>query len=169
VKGISGITLDAPDVHTSATSITNKATGEIVNEASWITSFLACGRMDIIAIFQTMPVFTGSYSLVNGSIVDICMDAPMGSVSPAMHVRMSLGTKTAAGMADIVAGSNAGAHMTLVSTPTGGIGEIVTGGSGAIVNQVTTGLLSHGCGTGLAAFGCALGPTQIYGLPVMLN
>lgn len=169
LKGVSGITFDAPDVHTSATSITNKATGEIVNEASWITSFLSCGRMDVIAIFQTMPVFTGSYSLVNGSIVDITMDAPVGSVSPAMHVRMSLGTKGAAGMADIVAGSGAGAHMTLVSTPTGGIGEIVTGGSGAIVNQVTSGLLSHGCGTGLAAFGCALGPTQIYGLPVMLN
>lgn len=169
LNGVSGITLDAPDVHTSATAITNKATGEIVNEASWITSFMQCGRMDVIAIFQTMPVFTGSYSLVNGSIVDITMDVPPGSVSPSMHVRMALGTSTSAGMADIVTGSSAGAHMTLVATPTGGIGEIVTSGSGAIVNQVTSGLLSHGCGTGLAAFGCALGPTQIYGLPVMLN
>lgn len=168
LNGVSGITLDAPDVHTSATAITNKATGEIVNEASWITSFLNCGRMDVIAIFQTMPVFTGSYSLVNGSIVDITMDVPVSS-SPSMHVRMALGTSTACGMADIVTGSSAGAHMTLVATPTGGIGEIVTSGSGAIVNQVTSGLLSMGCGTGLAAFGCALGPTQIYGLPVMLN
>ena len=105
MKGISGINFDAPEIHTQATSITNKATGEIVNEASWITSFLQCGRMDVIAIFQTMPVFTGSYSLVNGSIVDITMDAPM-SISPSMHVRMALGTKTAAGMADIVTGSN---------------------------------------------------------------
>ena len=169
MKGNSGIKFDAPEIHPQATSITNKATGEIVNEASWITSFLKCGRMDVIAIFQTMPVFTGSYSLVNGSIVDITMDAPMGSISPSMHVRMALGTKTAAGMADIVTGSNSGAHMTLVATPTGGIGEIVSSGSGAIVNQVTSGLLSMGCGTGLAAFGCALGPTQIYGLPVMLN
>ena len=169
IKGISGITMDAPDVHTSATTITNKATGEIVNEASWITSFLTCGRMDVIAIFQTMPVFTGSYSLVNGSIVDITMDGPMNSICPSMHVRMALGTKGASGMADIVTGSGSGAHMTLVATPTGGIGEIVTGGSGAIVNQVSSGLLSHGVGTGLAAFGCSLGPTQIYGLPVMLN
>lgn len=169
VQGISSILLDAPDVHTQATAITNKATGEIVNEANWITSFLACGRFDVIAIFNPMKTFSGSYSLVNGSIVDITMDASVGSVSPPMHVRMALGTSTACGMADIITGSNAGAHMTLVATPTGGIGEICTSGSGAIVNQVSSGLLSHGCGTGLAAFGCALGPTQIYGLPVMLN
>jgi len=56
-----------------------------------------------------------------------------------------------------------------VASPTGGIGEVVTSGSGAIINQVTTGVISHGVGVGFAAFGCALGPTQIYGLPVMLN
>ena len=166
----SAITFDAPDVHTSATAITNKASGEIVNEATWITSFLTGGRMDVIAIFNVMPSsFTGQYSLVNGSIVDMTMDGAAISPSPSMHVRLALGNVKPAGMADIVTGSQAGAHMTLVATPTGGIGEIVTGGSGAIVNQVTSGLLSHGCGTGLAAFGCALGPCQIYGLPVMLN
>ena len=59
--------------------------------------------------------------------------------------------------------------MTLVASPTGGIGEVVTAGKGAIINQCTSGIISYGVGVGFSAFGTALGATQIYGLPVMLN
>ena len=106
---------------------------------------------------------------VKGAIVDVTMDLPFPGPTPPAQIRMSVGQAQPSAMADIVTGASPGAHMTMVATPTGGIGEIVTGGSGAIINQVTTGLVSYGVGTGLAALGSALGPTQIYGLPVMLN
>ena len=170
IKGINAISLDAPEINNQANVITNKASGEIINEANWITSFLACGRFDVIGIFSMIPgVVTGQYSLVKGAIVDVTMDAPFPGVTPPAHIRMSVGNTKPGAMADIVTGGSPGAHMTMIATPTGGIGEIVTGGSGAIINQCTTGLVSYGVGTGLAALGSGLGPTQIYGLPVMLN
>ena len=171
MKGINAISLDAPEINNSCQALTNKATGEIINETNWITSFLACGRFDIVGIFSSAltSVVTGQYSLVKGAIVDVTMDLPFPGPTPPAHIRMAVGTAQPSAMADIVTGGSPGAHMTLVATPTGGIGEIVTAGSGAIINQVTTGLCSYGVGTGLAALGSALGPTQIYGLPVMLN
>ena len=170
IKGINAVSLDAPEVNVQANVITNKASGEIINEANWITSFLACGRFDIIGIFSAMPsVVTGQYSLVKGAIVDVAMDLPFPGVTPPSQIRMTVGQSKPSSMADIVTGASPGAHMTMVATPTGGIGEIVAGGQGAIINQCTTGLVSYGVGTGLAALGSGLGPTQIYGLPVMLN
>ena len=170
LKGINAINLDAPEINSSAQCITNKATGEIINETNWISSFLACGRFDIIGIFNIGPsVVTGQYSIVKGAIVDVTTDLPVLGLTPPAQIRMSVGTNKPSAMADIVTGATPGAHMTMVATPTGGIGEIVTGGAGAIINQVTTGLCSYGVGTGLAALGAALGPTQIYGLPVLLN
>ena len=47
--------------------------------------------------------------------------------------------------------------------------RVVTAGQGAIINQCTSGIISYGVGVGFSAFGTALGATQIYGLPVMLN
>jgi len=171
LKGINAINIDAPEVNTSANAISLKATGEIINEANWITSFLACGRFDIVGIFSSAltSAVTGQYSLVKGAIVDVAMDLPFPGPTPASQIRMTVGQNSPSAMADIVTGGSPGAHMTMVATSTGGIGEIVTGGQGAIINQVTTGLVSYGVGTGLAALGSGLGPTQIYGLPVMLN
>ena len=171
LKGINAINIDAPEVNTSANAISQKATGEIINEANWITSFLACGRFDIVGIFSSAltSAVTGQYSLVKGAIVDVAMDLPFPGPTPASQIRMTVGQNNPSAMADIVTGGSPGAHMTMVATSTGGIGEIVTGGQGAIINQVTTGLVSYGVGTGLAALGSGLGPTQIYGLPVMLN
>ncbi len=40
---------------------------------------------------------------------------------------------------------------------------------GAIINQVNNGIASYGVNTGFFAAGCSAGPTQIYGLPVLLN
>jgi hypothetical protein len=170
IKGINAVTLDAPEINNQANVITNKASGEIINEANWITSFLACGRFDVIAVFSAMPsVVTGQYSLVKGAIVDVTMDAPFPGVTPPAQIRMGVGNSKPAAMADLITGGSPGAHVTLLATPKGGIAEVVTGGTGAIINQCTTGLVSYGVGTGLAALGSGLGPTQIYGLPVMLN
>ena len=116
-----------------------------------------------------MPVLTGQFSIVKGSIVDVAMDSPFPGAAPPAQVRMTLGTTMPSAMADIIVGSNAGAHITLVGTPTGGIGEVVTGGAGAIINQVTTGVVAMSTGVGAAWFGCGLGPTSVFGLPVMLN
>lgn len=169
LTGISAINLKSQEINNQAGVINNEAHGEIINESNWITSFLNCGRFDMIGLFQLMPVVTGQFSIVKGSIVDVAMDLPFPGAAPPAQVRMCVGSSRPAAMADIVTGTSAGGHMTMVATPTGGIGEVVTAGSGAIINQVTTGVISHGVGVGFAAFGCALGPTQIYGLPVMLN
>ena len=166
---IEAINLKAQEINLSAGGITNEATGEIINEANWISSFLNCGRFDIVGIFQMMPVLTGQFSIVKGSIVDVAMDTPFPGAAPPAQVRMTLGTSMPSAMADIIVGSNAGAHITLVGTPTGGIGEVVTGGAGAIINQVTTGVVAMSTGVGAAWFGCGLGPTSVFGLPVMLN
>ena len=169
LTAISAINLKGQEINNSAGVINNEAHGEIINETNWITSFLNCGRFDVVGIFQFMPVVTGQFSIVKGSIVDVTMDLPFPGSAPPAQVRMAIGSSMPAAMADIVTGTSSGGHMTLVASPTGGIGEVVTSGSGAIINQVTTGVISHGVGVGFAAFGCALGPTQIYGLPVMLN
>ena len=169
MTAISAINLKGQDINNEAACITNTANGEIINEANWITSFLNCGRFDIIGIFQMMPVITGQFSIVKGSIVDVTMDAPFPGVSPPAHVRLSLGTTMPTAMADIVTGATPGGHMTLVASPTGGIGEVVTAAKGAIINQVTSGIASYGVGVGFSAFGTGLGACQIYGLPVMLN
>ena len=166
---VSAINLKGQQINEEAGTISNTAHGEIINEANWITSFLNCGRFDIIGIFQFMPVITGQYSIVKGSIVDVTMDLPFPGASPPAQVRLSLGQSMPTAMADIVTGSSAGGHMTLVASPTGGIGEVVTAGKGAIINQCTSGIISYGVGVGFSAFGTALGATQIYGLPVMLN
>ena len=166
---ISAINMKGQNYNVEAGAINNTAHGEIINEANWITSFLNCGRFDIIGIFQFMPVITGQYSIVKGSIVDVTMDLPFPGASPPAQVRLSLGQSMPTAMADIVTGASAGGHMTLVASPTGGIGEVVTAGKGAIINQCTSGIISYGVGVGFSAFGTALGATQIYGLPVMLN
>ena len=70
--------------------------------------------------------------------------------------------------ADVVSGTT-GAHFTFVNTASGGIAEIVNAAGGAIINQVNNGIASYGVNTGFFAAGCSAGPTQIYGLPVLLN
>ena len=80
---------------------------------------------------------------------------------------MSIGQTLPATKADILAGSTNGFHATFVAAPTGVISEFVP--MGTLINQVGTGMASYSVGAGYFAAGCAGGPTQIYGLPVMLN
>ena len=169
IAAITNLKLNGNQIKIEANNITNSADGEIVNEAQWITSFLNCGRFEFIALFDAMSTLSGQYNIVKGAIVDVTTDQPgIGSV-PAAQIRMSIANVVPTAFADIMTGGQPGVHFTFVSTPTGGIGEIVTCGSGAIINQTTTGLCSYGVNTGFAAFGCAVGPNQVYGLPLLLN
>ena len=166
---ITNLKLNGNQIKIEGNNITNSADGEIVNEAQWITSFLNCGRFEFVALFNPMATIAGQYSIVKGAIVDVTTDQPFPGATPAAQVRLTLANTMPTTIADIMTGGQPAVHFTFVSTPTGGIGEIVTCASGAIINQTTTGLCSYGVNTGFAAFGCAVGPNQVYGLPLLLN
>jgi hypothetical protein len=169
LTGIHSINLKAQEINNQCATLSNEAHGEIINETNWITSFLNCGRFDWIAQFQFMPVFTGQYSIVKGTILDLTTDLPFPGITPPNQVRIGIGMTMPTAMVDLLSGSNAGMRMEMVTNPTGGIGEIVTSGFGSNIIQVTSGIMTHGVGTGFSSFGTALGPCQIYGLPLLLN
>lgn len=146
------------------------ADGEIDMEANWITSIVKSGHLNIINIFPSLipPPVSGIFNIVNGSIIDLTTDVPIPAATPPIQMRISFANTNVGGMADIVLGTT-GAHFTFINTATGGIAEIVNSAGGAIINQVSTGLASYGVGTGFMATGCAAGPHQVYGLPLLLN
>ena len=147
------------------------ADGEITMEANWISKFLGSGELSFVNMFSLdiMPKIAGVFQMVKGSIVDACVDQPgIPPAMPPLHIRISNATTLVGGMADVVSGTT-GAHFTFVNTASGGIAEIVNAAGGAIINQVNNGIASYGVNTGFFAAGCSAGPTQIYGLPVLLN
>jgi len=140
-------------------------------EANWISKFLGSGELSFVNMFSLdiMPKISGVFQMVKGSIVDACVDQPgIPPAMPPLHIRISNATTLVGGMADVVSGTT-GAHFTFVNTASGGIAEIVNAAGGAIINQVNNGIASYGVNTGFFAAGCSAGPTQIYGLPVLLN
>ena len=167
VAGIESLMLNSQNVKIEGNTIENIADGEIVNQANWITSFLNAGRFEFIALFNPFAALTGQFTIVKGAIVDITCDLPFPAVAPPSQVRISIGTTVPCSMADILAGSTNGLHATFIAAPTGVVAEFVP--SGSIINQVVTGMSSYSTATGYTALGCAFGPTQIYGLPVLLN
>ena len=144
------------------------ADGEIIQQANWITSFLNAGRFEFIALFNPMSAsLTGQFAIVKGSIVDITADLPFPGMAPPTQIRISVGTQMPSSFADIMVGSQNAFHATFIAAPTGVIAEFVP--SGAIINQCNAGLGAYVVNTGYLAAGCAMGPTQIFGLPVLLN
>ena len=147
------------------------ADGEITMEANWISKFLGSGELAYVNMFSldVVPKISGVFQMVKGSIVDACVDQPgIPPLMPPLHIRIANATTMVGGMADVVTGTT-GAHFTFVNTSSGGIAEIVNAAGGAIINQVNNGIASYGVNTGFFAAGCSSGPTQIYGLPVLLN
>lgn len=169
INAISNLKLNGNQIKIEGNNVGITADGEITQEANWITSFLNCGRFEFVALFNPLAAISGQFNIVKGAIIDVTTDLPFPGATPPAHVRMSVAQSMPTTMADIITGSSAGVHFTFVASPTGGIGEIVASSSGAIVNQVTTGLASYGVGTGFMATGCAVGPHQVYGLPLLLN
>ena len=167
ITGINSLAFNAQTIKTEANTIENVASGEITNEANWISSFLNSGRFEIVAVFNPLKALSGQFTFVNGAIIDITTDLPIPGLAPPTQTRICLGTSMPASMNDIIMGSQAGVHSTFIATPTGVIAEFVP--SGAILNQVATGLIHTGVGTGYMATGCGLGPHQVYGLPLLLN
>ena len=167
ITGINSIAFNSQTIKTEANTIENIASGEITNEANWISSFLNSGRFEIVAIFNPMKALSGQFTFVNGAIIDITTDLPIPGLAPPTQTRICLGTSMPGSMNDIIMGSTAGVHSTFIATPTGVIAEFVP--TGALLNQVATGLIHTGVGTGYMATGCGLGPHQVYGLPLLLN
>ena len=168
LTAISNFNINGSTIRLEGNTIQNVADGEITNEANWISSFLNAGRFEFVGLFNVFPGLIGQFSVVKGSIVDITCDVPFPGTTPPVHMRIGVGNTLPTAMADIILGTS-GAHFTFVTSATGAIGEIVSSPGGAIVNQVTTGLASYGVGTGFMATGCAVGPHQVYGLPLLLN
>lgn len=169
INAISNLKLNGNQIKIEGNNIGITADGEITQEANWITSFLNCGRFEFVALFNPLAAISGQFNIVKGAIIDLTTDLPFPGATPPAHVRMSVAQNMPTTMADIITGSQPAIHFTFVASPTGGIGEIVASSNGAIVNQVTTGLASYGVGTGFMATGCAVGPHQVYGLPLLLN
>jgi hypothetical protein len=167
VTGIQAVNINSQTVRTEASTIENVADGEIVNEANWITSFLNAGRFEIIAIFNPFAAITGQFSFVRGSIIDITTDLPFPTIAPPNQTRIGLNTTHPVSFNDILLGSTNGIHSTFILSPTGVISEFCT--NGANITTVVTGLLTTSLGTGYMSTGCALGPHQVYGLPLLLN
>ena len=160
--------VNAGNINNKATSMMNSISGEIVNECSWQTNLVNNVVFNMVGMLNILPGITGRMSIIKGPDLTMTAEVAGTSALPATQIRMSVGSSLPSGMVDIVAGTSGG-HATLVACPAGGIGEFVTAGGGAIVNQVTSGVASYGVGTGLFAAGCGVGPTQIYGLPLLLN
>lgn len=167
ITGINSLAFNAQTIKSEANTIENVASGEITNEANWISSFLNSGRFEIVAVFNPLKALSGQFTFVNGAIIDITTDLPIPGLAPPTQTRICLGTSMPGSMNDIIMGSTAGVHSTFIATPTGVIAEFVP--TGALLNQVATGLIHTGVGTGYMATGCGLGPHQVYGLPLLLN
>lgn len=167
ITAINSLAFNSQTIKTEANTIENVASGEITNEANWISSFLNSGRFEIVAVFNPLKALSGQFTFVNGAIIDITTDLPIPGLAPPTQTRICLGTSMPGSMNDIIMGSTAGVHSTFIATPTGVIAEFVP--TGALLNQVATGLIHTGVGTGYMATGCGLGPHQVYGLPLLLN
>ena len=168
LSGIESTQIVSQNVKIEGNTIENVADGEIINQANWISSFLNSGRFEFIALFNmTAKSLTGQFTMCKGAIVDITTDLPFPGVAPPTQVRISVGQQMPSSMADILAGSQNSFHATFISAPTGVIAEFVP--QGAIINQCNNGLGAYVVNNGYMAVGCAAGPCQVFGLPVLLN
>ena len=147
----------------------NSISGEIINECAWKSEFINNVHFGLIGMLNVNPLsMTGRLTMIKGPDITICGTGIGTSPLPAAHIRITECKTIPGGIVDIVNGTSGG-HVTMVNTAAGGIGEFCNGGQGAIVNQVTTGLASYSVGTGIMTVGCSVGPTQVYGLPLLLN
>lgn len=167
ITGIDSVNINSQTVRTEANTIQNVADGEITNEANWITSFLNAGRLEMIALFNPFAALTGSFRIVKGTILELATDVPFPAVAPPMIVRTTVAVTQPGSIHDICIGSTSGVINSFIACPTGVITEFTP--SGSIVNQVVSGMASCSVGAGFMATGCAFGPHQVYGLPLLLN
>ena len=167
ITGIESVNINSQVVKTEANSIEMVADGEIFQEANWITSFLNAGRLEMIALFNPFAALTGSFRVVKGTILELATDVPFPAVAPPMIVRTTVAVSQPGSIHDICIGSTSGIINSFIACPTGVITEFTP--SGSIVNQVVSGMASYSVGAGFMATGCAFGPHQVYGLPLLLN
>ena len=167
ITGIESVNINSQIVKTEANSIEMVADGEIFQEANWITSFLNAGRLEMIALFNPFAALTGSFRVVKGTILELATDVPFPAVAPPMIVRTTVAVNQPGSIHDICIGTTSGIINSFIACPSGVITEFTP--SGSIVNQVVSGMASYSVGAGFMATGCAFGPHQVYGLPLLLN
>ena len=168
LSALNDLDLNGSAVTVKASSLMNSISGEIINECAWKTEFINNVHFSLIGMMNPIPALTGRLTLIKGPDITICGTGLGTSPLPAAHIRITECATIPGGIVDMVNGS-AGGHVTMVNTAAGGIGEFVNGGAGAIVNNVTTGVASYNVGSGIMTVGCLGGPTQVYGLPLLLN
>lgn len=169
LSALSNLDLNATAATIKASSLMNSISGEIINECAWKSEFINNVHFGLIGMLNVNPLsMTGRLTMIKGPDITICGTGIGTSPLPAAHIRITECKTIPGGIVDIVNGTSGG-HVTMVNTAAGGIGEFCNGGQGAIVNQVTTGLASYSVGTGIMTVGCSVGPTQVYGLPLLLN
>ena len=169
---ISAMNLKASNMKVEAVTQNNSVEAEQLNEVGIQTNVINTMQVNMIALMNPVAPITGQYSLIAGPAVTMTKD-PIGialaSGPPPVQLRVSQSIKSS-GYVDLgVATGGSTGHITLLTGTTGGIAELVTCGSGMIVNNVTTGVAVYNVNTGMFAAGCQLGPAQFYGLPLMLN
>lgn len=167
ITGIESVNINSQIVKTEANSIEMVADGEIFQEANWITSFLNAGRLEMIALFNPFAALSGSFRVVKGTILELATDIPFPAVAPPMIVRTTVALNQPGSIHDICLGTTSGIINSFIACPSGVITEFTP--SGSIVNQVVSGMASYSVGAGFMATGCAFGPHQVYGLPLLLN
>lgn len=167
LQGMNSLNINSQTVKIEANSIENVADGEIINEANWITSFLNAGRMEFIAAWNPFAAFTGSLRWTRGSVFEFVTDIPFPALAPPTLVRCTVTVTQPGTIHDLCAGSVSGVINSFIACPTGVITEFVP--SGSIVSQVVAGMMHNGVGSGFMSTGCAFGPHQVYGLPLLLN
>jgi hypothetical protein len=169
LSALSNLDLNATAATIKASSLMNSISGEIINECAWKSEFINNVHFGLIGMLNVNPLaMTGRLTMIKGPDITICGTGVGTSPLPAAHVRITECATVPGGIVDIVNGT-AGGHCTLVNTASGGIGEFVQGATGAIINNVTTGIASYNVGTGIMTIGTSTGPTQVYGLPLLLN
>lgn len=168
-SALNDLNLNSGAVTIKASSLMNSISGEIINECAWKTEFINNVHFGMIGMLNVMPAaMTGRLTMIKGPDITICGTGLGTSPLPAAHIRITECATVPGGIVDVVNGT-AGGNVAMVNTASGGIGEFVNGAAGAIVNNVTTGFASYNVGTGVMTAGCSVGPTQIYGLPLLLN
>ena len=163
----------------NANSITNKSqalmnsiSGEIINECAWETNFVNNQIYTMIGMLNPIPIaVTGRLTMIKGPDVVLQSEGLTGSLFPAAYIRSVVGLTKPCGIVETMSGTVGSVRATIGLGK--GIPSIITErikGVGAITNNVMgAGVIRYNVLAGKASFGCRVGPTNVYGLPLMLN
>lgn len=164
--------VNANSINNKAQALMNAISGEIINECAWETNFVNNQIYTMIGMLNPLPIaITGRLTMIKGPDVVLQSEGLTGSLLPAAYIRSVVGTTKPCGIVETMGGTVGSVRATIGVGA--GVPSIITErikGIGAITNSVLgVGTIRYGVTAGKASFGCRVGPTNIYGLPLMLN